>query len=108
MVRLKVEIYMNIIKMYIRFNSNMVRLKAGVSKLVLVYPSLFQFQYGSIKRLVRIVLDITMDRCFNSNMVRLKDTGTCLHVFFNHCFNSNMVRLKVVAKIRFFSKNKGL
>ena len=67
------------------FNSNMVRLKA---------------------RLLNWLREAILN--FNSNMVRLKEENVFAVEICVHYFNSNMVRLKDVAKIRFFSKNKGL
>jgi len=77
----------------------MVRLKehklAGLPGLL----SRFQFQYGSIKR-VMLFFPKVGDPYFNSNMVRLKDSSGVILISFSYNFNSNMVRLKAVQKYR--------
>ena len=52
------------------FNSNMVRLKVIVERLIKLIK-MFQFQYGTIKRSHRVA-SCYQHLCFNSNMVRLK------------------------------------
>ena len=53
------------------FNSNMVRLKDVRTIKLANQKLLFQFQYGSIKSPILVLLVIIMTS-FNSNMVRLK------------------------------------
>ena len=107
MVRLKAEYLRSLAKGKNYFNSNMVRLKGTVRCSPIVAPTLFQFQYGSIKSYQQNNNEFFVFY-FNSNMVRLKVAKCFLERKVVIYFNSNMVRLKVVAKIRFFSKNKGL
>ena len=59
----------------IRFNSTMVRLKGVCAPYVFSAFSLFQFHYGTIKRVVEECL-LALIACFNSTMVRLKG-GRC-------------------------------
>ena len=85
----------------------MVRLKDVLNATTAVIITPFQFQYGSIKRL-DWEAETSLSSYFNSNMVRLKVLVAIFLLSLIQNFNSNMVRLKGVAKIRFFSKNKGL
>ena len=58
------------------------------------FPS-FQFQYGAI-RCTDVVLESSLQFCFNSNMVRLDVVSSFSSPYNTVCFNSNMVRLDVL------------
>ncbi len=70
----------------------MVRLKVR-KPLEFVRQILFQFQYGSIKRIALKHLQ-TQQNCFNSSMVRLKEPVPKINLSGQWRFNSSMVRLK--------------
>ena len=70
----------------------MVRLK-GPGRCSILLFFLFQFHYGSIKRLLPYYFHITYCH-FNSIMVRLKETGVASITIYLNNFNSIMVRLK--------------
>ena len=71
MVRLKVYVITSKPLNLFYFNSNMVRLK-DITNYITVCYKLFQFQYGSIKRLMMMAVFSKLMNNFNSNMVRLK------------------------------------
>jgi len=92
----------------------MVRLKEEWFRMFPCY-ALFQFHYGSVKRIIALKEDIRSElfqfhygsvkrkpfssnlRCFlyfNSTMVRLKVSTTVLAISLERYFNSTMVRLK--------------
>ena len=60
---------------------------------------MFQFHYGTIKRMIGLLL-IIQKVCFNSTMVRLKAISATREAESNSCFNSTMVRLKDDETIR--------
>ena len=73
----------------------MVQLRANWIRARKVAVSTFQFQYGSIKRKLIVVIFIVLVR-FNSNMVQLR--GKLIVVIFIVLvrFNSNMVQLRAI------------
>jgi len=70
----------------------MVRLKDQCATVPFFF-TLFQFQYGSIKRKI-ISFRTQKQQHFNSNMVRLKVLEAGVKAVEMGNFNSNMVRLK--------------
>ena len=73
----------------------MVRLKVKKDIDTLHNYALFQFQYGTIKRVSESGISIVL-LSFNSNMVRLKGLRGFYNQMGKTSFNSNMVRLKVL------------
>ena len=71
MVRLKVAFASTIRLPFIYFNSSMVRLKAKVHELGRLEIYIFQFQYGTVERILGCTPTSTL-YYFNSSMVRLK------------------------------------
>ena len=53
----------------------MVQLKEHGKQLKSIGKEIFQFQYGTIKRLLMLTLEKEMLKNFNSNMVQLKEQG---------------------------------
>gem|GEM_PF-770306 len=114
MVRLKERLAITCRLLVLHFNSNMVRLKGKVHTVrsvanlfqfqhgaiksnlplfIIMEEDIFQFQHGAIKRSTE--QNITQNILnFNSNMVRLKESGGGFWRYFGFYFNSNMVRLK--------------
>ena len=71
----------------------MVRLKEGLERMWTRFDKLFQFQYGTIKRvkLSIMLLDVQM---FQFQYGTIKSVSATSVVNNNASFNSNMVRLK--------------
>jgi len=72
MVRLKVVDVQNFMKLYNQFQFQYGSIKRFISQHLIYLLTMFQFQYGSIKsQSSNLVLN--QCKCFNSNMVRLKE-----------------------------------
>ena len=100
MVRLKATTTSPTLTSKCHFNSNMVRLKVLI-KVFATLPTVFQFQYGSIKREdVRDIEEFVGD--FNSNMVRLKVSVSLLKRFLVSIFQFQYGSIKSLASERIF------
>ena len=95
MVRLKAQANFSLSTNCRHFNSTMVRLKAGMLASACQSKGLFQFHYGTIKSLFRMILH-RVSNYFNSTMVRLKDRPNSKKCKLLANFNSTMVRLKAL------------
>ena len=78
----------------------MVRLEVLNQMLLFSGLSLFQFQYGAIRRGMKETLSQSFLPCFNSSMVRLEAAfAKSRTLTFLFGFNSSMVRLEAVLAV---------